>query len=216
MDALRKRDDGTLHLGILATGTHILPPLLAEFRRRSPGIAVHMAVLHREELSRRMLDGDVDLALMGRGPESATAGTAGEDLLTREPFASNPHVIIAGQPPPPGAGIAPIELRHEASAARGRFRHARDAGRVPEHAPHRPTRADDGERQRNGQARRDVAAGYQPHIDAYAVPRTRDRRTAAPRRRSHAHRGPVRRTPSPALAAAQPPPRSGYLLDEGA
>ena len=44
MDALRKRDDGTLHLGILATGTHILPPLLAEFRRRSPGIAVHMAV----------------------------------------------------------------------------------------------------------------------------------------------------------------------------
>jgi DNA-binding transcriptional LysR family regulator len=70
MDALRKRDDGTLHLGILATATHILPPLLAEFRRRAPGIAVHMAVSSREELSRRVLDGDVDLALMGRGPES--------------------------------------------------------------------------------------------------------------------------------------------------
>ena len=69
MDSLKKRDDGTLHLGILATGTHILPPLLAEFRQRSPGIAVHMAVSSREELSRRMLDGDVDLALMGRGPE---------------------------------------------------------------------------------------------------------------------------------------------------
>ena len=83
MDALRKRDDGTLHLGILATGTHILPPLLAEFRRRSPGVAGHMAVLNREELSRRMLDGDVDLALMGRGPEGATQSTAGEDVLPR-------------------------------------------------------------------------------------------------------------------------------------
>src|SRR5512139_679975 len=76
MDALRKRDDGTLHLGILATATHILPPLLAEFRRRSPGIAVHMAVSTREELSRRVLDGDVDLALMGRGAETGTEEAA--------------------------------------------------------------------------------------------------------------------------------------------
>ena len=43
--------------------------------------AVHMAVLNREELSRRMLDGDVDLALMGRGPEGATQSTAGEEVL---------------------------------------------------------------------------------------------------------------------------------------
>jgi DNA-binding transcriptional LysR family regulator len=116
MDALRKRDDGTLHLGILATGTHILPPLLAEFRRLAPGIAVHMVVSTRAELTRRVLDGDVDLALMGRGPESAPDGviTSG-DPLTREPFASNPHVIIAWPEHPLAAerGIAPIELRHE-------------------------------------------------------------------------------------------------------
>jgi DNA-binding transcriptional LysR family regulator len=116
MDALRKRDDGTLHLGILATGTHILPPLLAEFRRLAPGIAVHMVVSTRAELTRRVLDGDVDLALMGRGPESAPDGViASGDPLTREPFASNPHVIIAWPEHPLAAerGIAPIELRHE-------------------------------------------------------------------------------------------------------
>jgi DNA-binding transcriptional LysR family regulator len=120
MDALRKRDDGTLHLGVLATATHILPPLLAEFRRRSPGIAVHMAVSSREELSRRVLDGDVDLALMGRGPESATDGPATGQPLTREPFASNPHVIIAwpGHPLAGECGIAPIELRHESVVQR--------------------------------------------------------------------------------------------------
>jgi DNA-binding transcriptional LysR family regulator len=115
MDALRKRDDGTLHLGILATATHILPPLLAEFRRRAPGIAVHMAVSSREELSRHVLDGDVDLALMGRGAETGTEEAAASGRLVREPFASNPHVIIAwpGHPLAPARGIAPSELRHE-------------------------------------------------------------------------------------------------------
>jgi DNA-binding transcriptional LysR family regulator len=115
MDALRKRDDGTLHLGILATATHILPPLLADFRLRAPGIAVHMAVSTREELSRRVLDGDVDLALMGRGAETGTEEAAASGRLVREPFAGNPHVIIAwpGHPLAAARGIAPIELRHE-------------------------------------------------------------------------------------------------------
>ncbi len=121
MDALRKRDDGTLHLGILATGTHILPPLLAEFRRLAPGIAVHMAVSTRADLARRVLEGEVDLALMGRGPETPGDGpSAAGDALTREPFASNPHVIIAwpGHPLAGARGIAPIELRHESIVQR--------------------------------------------------------------------------------------------------
>jgi len=120
MDALRKRHDGTLHLGILATATHILPPLLAEFRRRAPGIAVHMAVSSREDLSRRVLDGDVDLALMGRGAETGVEEPATSRQLLREPFASNPHVIIAwpGHPLAGARGISPIELRHESVVQR--------------------------------------------------------------------------------------------------
>jgi DNA-binding transcriptional LysR family regulator len=121
MDALRKRDDGTLHLGILATGTHILPPLLAEFRRRAPGIAVHMAVSTRAELARRVLDGEVDLALMGRGPAPLAEGVApGDDSLVREPFASNPHVVIAwpGHHLAGERAIPPIELRHESLVQR--------------------------------------------------------------------------------------------------
>jgi len=116
MDALRKRDDGTLHLGILATGTHILPPLLAEFRRRAPGIAVHMAVSTRAELARRVQDGEVDIALMGRGPGALAEGAGpGGDSLAREPFASNPHIVIAwpGHPLAGERSIPPIELRHE-------------------------------------------------------------------------------------------------------
>jgi len=121
MDALRKRDDGTLHLGILGTGTHILPPLLAEFRERSPGITVQMVVLPREELVRHVLDGEVDLALMGRGavPDADAAGASGMPLVL-EPFAGNPHVIIAwpGHPLAGARGIAPIELRHESVVQR--------------------------------------------------------------------------------------------------
>jgi DNA-binding transcriptional LysR family regulator len=121
MDALRKRDDGTLHLGILGTGTHILPPLLAEFRERAPGIAVQMVVLPREELARRVLDGEVDLALMGRGavPAADAAGASGSPL-TLEPFADNPHVIIAwpGHPLAGARSVPAIELRHESIVQR--------------------------------------------------------------------------------------------------
>jgi len=121
MDALSNRDEGVLHLGILATGTHILPPLLAEFRQRAPGIAVHMAVSSREQLTERLLEGDVDLALMGRVPgrdEADRAATA--DPLVREPLTDNPHVIIAwpGHPLAGQAAIPPIELRHEAFVQR--------------------------------------------------------------------------------------------------
>lgn len=116
MDSLRKRDDGTLHLGILGTGTHILPPLLAEFRDRSPGITVQMVVLPREELVRHVLDGEVDLALMGRGavPDADSAGMTGAPIVL-EPFAGNPHVIIAwpGHPLAGARGVPAIELRHE-------------------------------------------------------------------------------------------------------
>jgi len=121
MDALKKSDDGTLHLGILATGTHILPPLLAEFRQRLPGVAIHMAVSSREELSRHLLDGEVDLALMGRGAESQQKGQAPlSEALVYEPLAGNPHVIIAwpGHPLARAHGIAPIELRHESIVQR--------------------------------------------------------------------------------------------------
>jgi DNA-binding transcriptional LysR family regulator len=57
---------------------------------------------------------------MGRGPEGAADGAVGEDVLTREPFASNPHVIIAwpGHPLAAVSGIAPIELRHESLVQR--------------------------------------------------------------------------------------------------
>jgi DNA-binding transcriptional LysR family regulator len=80
-----------------------------------------MVVSTRAELTRRVLDGDVDLALMGRGPESTPDGAATSgDTLTREPFASNPHVIIAwpGHPLAAERGIAPIELRHESIVQR--------------------------------------------------------------------------------------------------
>ena len=121
MDALKKADDGTLHLGILATGTHILPPLLVEFRERRPGVSVQMAVSSREELSRRLLEGEVDLALMGRGPEAKQDSVVlPTDVLVHEPLAVNPHVFIAwpGHPLTAARGIAPIELRHESIVQR--------------------------------------------------------------------------------------------------
>lgn len=121
LDALSRLDDGTLHLGVLATGTHILPPLLAEFRAHAPGISVHMTVSTREGLVLGLLEGEVDLVLMGRVPGTSGApGPAPDGPLTHEPFVVNPHVVIAwpGHPLAGARGIPPIELRHEAVVQR--------------------------------------------------------------------------------------------------
>jgi DNA-binding transcriptional LysR family regulator len=80
-----------------------------------------MMVLPREELVRRVLDGDVDLALMGRGavPDADAAGASGVPLVM-EPFATNPHVIIAwpGHPLASARGVPAIELRRESFVQR--------------------------------------------------------------------------------------------------
>jgi DNA-binding transcriptional LysR family regulator len=57
---------------------------------------------------------------MGRGAESPAQDSSAGERLVREPFASNPHVIIAwpGHPLAAARGIAPIELRHESIVQR--------------------------------------------------------------------------------------------------
>ena len=135
-----------------------------------------MAVSTREELTRRVLEGEVDLALMGRGPEIAPDGAAASgDPLVHEPFASNPHVFIAwpGHPLAAERGIAPIELRHESIVQREPGSGTR-AMLNDFLAMHRimPRERVTGERQRDGQARRDVPARHQPHFGAHAVPGT--------------------------------------------
>ena len=195
--AASKRDDGTLHLGVLTTGTHILPPLLADFRRLAPGIAVQMAVSTRRTRAAASRRRGRHRAHGPRPSRWQTAHAPAADGLTREPFATNRIVIAWPDHPLAGRGSPPIELRHEMHrAARAGSGTARDARRFLAMHRSRP-RALHRQRQRNGEARGDERPRHQPDVGARCSWNWQ-RRADPPRRRPHADRPHlVRRAPPP-------------------
>lgn len=87
LDALKGVKGGRLSLGVISTAKYFAPRLLAEFRRRQPGIEIDFRVSNRETVVRQLADNEIDLAIMGQPPqEFATLSTA---------FADHPLVIIA-------------------------------------------------------------------------------------------------------------------------
>jgi LysR family transcriptional regulator, low CO2-responsive transcriptional regulator len=89
-DALRSfRSDkgGELHIASTTTAEYFVPQLLAEFRRDRPSLKIRLTVKNREAVVRELAENTIDLALMGRAPETL-------DTLA-VPFAKHPFVIIA-------------------------------------------------------------------------------------------------------------------------
>lgn len=78
---------GTLSIGVISTAKYFTPRLLAEFRRRQPGIELQLGVYNRETVLRKLAENQIDLAIMGQPPS---------DFPTvAEAFADHPLVIIA-------------------------------------------------------------------------------------------------------------------------
>jgi DNA-binding transcriptional LysR family regulator len=87
IDALKGVRGGTLSLGVISTAKYFAPRLLAEFRRRQPGIELRLGVYNRETVLRKLSENEIDLAIMGQPPN---------DFPTvAEAFADHPLVIIA-------------------------------------------------------------------------------------------------------------------------
>lgn len=107
LDALKGVKGGRLSLGAISTAKYFAPRLLAEYRRRQPGIEIDLRVSNRETVVRQLADNEIDLAIMGQPPqEFATLSTA---------FADHPLVIIAapGHPLATRKQIALAELGGE-------------------------------------------------------------------------------------------------------
>ena len=68
--AIRELEAGSLHVGASPTcATYYLPPHLAEFTRRHPSVKLEVAVADSSELSRRVLAGSLDCALIEAEPD---------------------------------------------------------------------------------------------------------------------------------------------------
>lgn len=87
LDAIKGVRGGRLSIGVISTAKYFAPRLLAEFRRRHPGIALDLRVNNRETVVRQLADNEIDLAIMGQPPQEFTT--------IAEAFADHPLVIVA-------------------------------------------------------------------------------------------------------------------------
>jgi DNA-binding transcriptional LysR family regulator len=92
--ALKGVRGGRLNIAVISAGDYFFPGLLAEFCRRHDGVTVQLTVNNREEILRQLAENTTDLTVLLRPPD-------GPDMVA-EPFAPQPHVIIA----PPGHPLA--------------------------------------------------------------------------------------------------------------
>lgn len=78
---------GEIAISAVSTAKYHVPMVLAEFRRKHPGIRVRLSVSNREQVVRDLAENSVDLAIMGTPPR-------GLDTIA-VPFARHPIAIIA-------------------------------------------------------------------------------------------------------------------------
>lgn len=99
---------GHVRLAAVTTaGEYVLPPLLATFLGRHPGVQLSLEVGNRADAIERLLADEVDLAVGGRPP--------GDGEIEGFPFLENALVVVAGANHPLGRrrGIDPAHLSRE-------------------------------------------------------------------------------------------------------
>ncbi len=87
LEALKGTETGHLRLAVPETANQFVTLLLAQFRRKHPGISFELLIHNREGLLKCLKHNLADLIIMGQTPEDLE--------LTTESFMNNPLVIIA-------------------------------------------------------------------------------------------------------------------------
>ncbi len=97
MDQFRGLERGMLRIAVVSQANYFLPPLIADFCTRHPGVRISLQVANRETVLAALVDNRTDLAITGRPPDSA-------DVVAQH-FMDNPLVVIA----PPTHALAAAE-----------------------------------------------------------------------------------------------------------
>jgi DNA-binding transcriptional LysR family regulator len=103
LDGMKGLRRGRINLAVVSTAKYFAPRLLARFGKDFPELDIRLAVNNRDSVIEQLVANEVDLAIMGRSPQSL-------DTIA-EPFAQNPHVIVAS-PGHPLAGARRIPIEH--------------------------------------------------------------------------------------------------------
>jgi DNA-binding transcriptional LysR family regulator len=88
IESIKGLKKGTFKVGGSAlAGATILPKAVQEFKKKYPGVDVVLRIQRSESLEKKLLEGELDLAILGREPESS--------LLVRDPYRDVDIVVIA-------------------------------------------------------------------------------------------------------------------------
>jgi LysR family transcriptional regulator, low CO2-responsive transcriptional regulator len=132
MAALKGVESGRLKIGVVSTAKYFSPALLAEFRRRHPGVELQLTVNNRGSIVHNLADNAIDLAIMGTPPN--------EFETVAKIFADHPLVFIAA-PDHPLAGKRNVDpkrlaeetllIREPGSGTRGALERFLEEHQVP-------------------------------------------------------------------------------------
>ena len=106
IDGMKGLKRGRINLAVVSTAKYFVPQLLARFGKNYPELEIRLAVNNRNSVIEQLVANEVDLAIMGRSPQALDT--------VAEPFAQNPHVIIAA-PGHPLAGQRRIPIERVAA-----------------------------------------------------------------------------------------------------
>jgi len=87
LDGLKGLRRGRINLAVVSTAKYFVPRLLARFGKNYPQLEIRLAVNNRNSVIEQLIANEVDFAIMGRSPQALD--------IVAEPFAQNPHVIVA-------------------------------------------------------------------------------------------------------------------------
>jgi DNA-binding transcriptional LysR family regulator len=112
--SIRMGKFGYLAIGVVSTGKYFAPQLVSAFQKTNPDIQVGLRIGNREEIISLVMEGAVDVAIMGRPPRAPVA--------TAEILGPHPHIFIApkGHELATGCDVSPEALLEETFLVRER------------------------------------------------------------------------------------------------
>jgi len=87
MDQYRGLERGVLRIAVVSTANYFLPPLIAAYSERYPGVRISLQVANRESILASLADHRTDIAITGEPPQGVD--------VDAQLFMDNPLVVIA-------------------------------------------------------------------------------------------------------------------------
>ena len=87
LDRIKGLSGGRLKIAAIASANYFVPRLIGTFHERFPDVNVSMDVTNQTEVLRRVVDNEVDMAIMGQPPKASQVEAI--------PFMDNPLIIVA-------------------------------------------------------------------------------------------------------------------------